>query len=221
MSNKASTPTTSNKAIEHFKEAVLEGRNWYIALLEAIGLWTETEETHNGRHYRYVIDGEAFDWLLLAERLCQEADDLLPEEEKASLLFRGQPPLELPVEEFKRLLGPAKYNQHLNYFYGVTIEGALQLAVQEEVRKERPLTGNEEERVGQEAFSRIYGASQTELLDRFRQQKGRPQGDTIGLTEQKEFAYWRFKHRLATSDKERVASDTKKALKYYKTTCRL
>ena len=208
-------PTTSNRAIEHFREAILSGRNWYIALLEAIGLWTEAEETHNGRHYRYLIDGEAFDWLLLAERLCQAMDGLLPEEEKTSLLFCGRPPVELPADDFERLIGPAKHRQHLNYFYGIIIEEALLLAVQDEVRKESTLAGSGEETISRETFRRIYDADQNELLNRFRQQKGYPQSDSIGLPEQKEFTYWLFKHRLASSDKARVASDTKKALRYY------
>ena len=61
------------KAVDELKAAIAGGKHWYIALLEAIGLWTTAEETHNGRLYRYLIAGEAFDWLLLAERLQQRS----------------------------------------------------------------------------------------------------------------------------------------------------
>ena len=76
-----------DQAIQHLKDAVAEGQNWYISLLEAIKLWVGTEEDYEDRHYRYLIDGEAFDWLLLAERLCREIDGFIPEKEKTNLLF--------------------------------------------------------------------------------------------------------------------------------------
>ncbi|GAI19828.1 unnamed protein product, partial [marine sediment metagenome] len=62
------TPLGDTEAIRHLEQAITGGKHWYIALLEAIGLWDTAEETHNGRAYGYLIAGEAFDWLLLAER---------------------------------------------------------------------------------------------------------------------------------------------------------
>ena len=79
----------ASEAIGHLKKAIAEGKHWYIALLEAIGLWELAEETHNGRNYRYLIDGEAFNWLLLAERLCEAINGSLPEEELALDSFGG------------------------------------------------------------------------------------------------------------------------------------
>ena len=201
------------EAIRHLEQAIIAGKHWYLALLEAIGLWTESEETYNGRHYRYLIDGEAFDWLLLAERLCAAIDDLVPEDEKLALLFQGRPPIRLTKERFKELIGGAKYRQYLNYFYGVTVEEALNLAVQEEVRKERRTSGyNNEHNLVSEVYQRIYGATKAILLKRFRREKSYPQLRSITLTELKEFTYWLFKYRLKHCDKARVASDTKKAL---------
>jgi hypothetical protein len=201
------------EAIRHLEQAIIAGKHWYLALLEAIGLWTESEETYNGRHYRYLIDGEAFDWLLLAERLCAAIDDLVPEDEKLALLFQGRPPIRLTKERFKELIGGAKYRQYLNYFYGVTVEEALNLAVQEEVRKERRTSGyNNEHNLVNEVYQRIYGATKAILLKRFRREKSYPQLRSITLTELKEFTYWLFKYRLKHCDKARVASDTKKAL---------
>ncbi|GAI96770.1 unnamed protein product, partial [marine sediment metagenome] len=127
------TPISDAGVIRYLEQAITGGKHWYIALLEAIGLWTVAEEVHNQRRYRYLIAGEAFDWLLLAERLCQAVDGLLPDNEKTALLFHGQPPLNLTVDRFKELIGGGKYHQYLNYFYGITVEEALILAVQEEV----------------------------------------------------------------------------------------
>jgi hypothetical protein len=205
------------EAIRRLKQAIMSGKHWYIALLEAIGLWTTGEETHNDRNYHYLIDGEAFDWLLLAERLCQSVDGLLPDDEMVGLLFHGKPPLELTNNEFKELIGSTKYRQHLNYFYGITTEEALIMAVREEVRKERWTLGlNKELDYDNEVYRRIYGATRTILLKRFRREKGYRQLKSISLAELKEFTYWLFKYRLKQCDKARVASDTKKALQQLK-----
>ncbi len=216
--NNQLTPAGNAEAIKHLERAIAEGKHWYLALLEAIGLCNTAKETLNGHTYNYLIDGEAFDWLLLAERLCQAVDGLLPDDEKTALLFHGEPPLNLPKEKFKELIGSTKYHQYLNYFYGVTVEEALVLAVEEEVRKERWSSGylREHDIIINEAYRRIYGATRAVLLRRFRQEKGYRQLKSISLTELKEFTYWLFKHRLKQSDKAKVASDTKKALDWLK-----
>jgi len=211
------TLIADNRAITHLKGAIAAGEHWYIALLEAIALWSSAEESYRGRRYRYLIDGEAFDWLLLAERLCREVESLLPEEEKLALLFHGQPPMKMSADRFKKLIGGGKYHQHLNYFYGVTVEEALLQAVQAEIRKERRISGyNNEPNLLNEAYRRIYGATRAILLKRFRREKRYPQLKSTSLPELKEFSYWLFKYRLRQCDKARVASDTKKALKRLK-----
>ena len=205
--------TGENESIRFLRQALIDGEHWYIALLRAIALWNKTEETHEERTYYYLIDGEAFDWLLLAERLCRTVDGLLPEDEKTTLLFHGKPPLEMTTEEFKELIGGTKYHQYLNYFYGITVEEALLLAVQEEVRKERRVSGYAAEQdTASEAYRRIYGSTMSDLLKNFRQDKNYPQRRSITITELKEFTYWLFKYRLKHCDKAKVASDTKKAL---------
>ncbi len=211
------TSTEDSQAIRHLKQAIAEGKHWYIALLEAIGLWDTTEETLDGRAYRYLIADEAFDWLLLAERMCQAVDGLLPDTEKTALLFYSKPPLNLPTDKFKELIGSAKYHQYLNYFYGITVEEALILAVEEEVRKERWVSGYCEEKDNtNDVYRRIYGATRTILLRRFRRDRNYPQLKSISTAELKEFTYWLFKHRLKQCDKAKVASDTKKALDWLK-----
>ena len=212
-----SNSTSDAAAIRHLKQAIADGKHWYTALLETMGLWTSAEEIHNERTCRYLIDGEAFDWLLLAERLCETVDGLLPEDEKNALLFYGKPPLSLSVSEVKELIGGSKYAQYLNYFYGVTVEGALLLAVQEEIDKERRVLGYRSKHEStDEAYQRIYNATRAALIKRFRQEKGYSQLKSITIIELKEFTYWLFKYRLKQCEKAKIASDTKKALGYLK-----
>jgi len=217
MTQTADGPLTQTaadrEAILHLREAVATGKNWYVALLEAIGLWGSAEELHDGRYYRYLIGGEAFDWLTLAERLCQEINGFVPENEKLDLLFAATPPIELPPGEFRQLIGDVKYRAYLNYLYGVVVEEALLSVVEEEVLKENGhLTLSLGLRIEQEAYRRIYDAEMTDLLTFFRGQKGYANGDSMTLTEKKEFHYWLFKYRVERSEKARVASDTRKAL---------
>lgn len=206
-----------NEVIRLLKQDVISGKNWYIAMLEAIGRWTKVEETVGDRTYRYLLGGEAFDWLLLAERLCQAVDGFIPENEKLKLLFYGKAPVNLSTEEFQTLIGESKYPQYLNFFYGVTVEEALLLSTQEEVRKERMTTVfRRPSDYEEEVYTRIYGSSKTVLLKQFRSSKGYPRTSSTNLSEMKEFTYWLFKYRLEHCDRSRVASDTKKAMEYLK-----
>lgn len=202
-----------NEAICFFRTQVVGGKHWYIALLEAIKQWQSPEEIIDGRVYRYILDQTALDWLLLAERICNAANGLVPEGEKSDLLLHNQPPLEITKEEFRSLIGEMRYNQYLNYFYGVTIERAIILAVQEEVRKERRLAGLAKEvDISGEAYLRVYGNTEENLLAKFRREKHYRRLKSIGLDELKEFTYWLFRFRVRYNEKPRVASDTKKAL---------
>jgi len=199
------------EAIEHLKRGIASGKHWFLALLEAIALWTSPEENYNGRHYQYLIGGEAFDWLLLAERLLKEVDSQVPEEEEKVALLFGQLPLPLSRREFRELVGEAKYKAYLNYFYGIIVEQALHLAVEQEVWKEQSYNPKY---YLQDVCVRIYGLSEEELLFRFRQEKGHPQTESMSLTEYQEFIYWLFNYRVMNLDKARLASDTKKALAF-------
>jgi len=201
------------QAIQQLRSAIAEGKNWYVALLEAIRLWTSPEEDYAGRHHHYLIDNEAFDWLVLAERLCEELDGLIPEREQTDLLFFDIPPIELSKDEFKNLIGASKYQAHLNYLYGILVEKFLILAVTDEIRKRKSVLGlNSDNGIVDEAHQRIYGLTQKELLKQFREERHYPHLRSIGLSEFNEFTYWLFKYRTRNCDKSRVASDTKKAL---------
>jgi hypothetical protein len=217
MTQTADSPLTQTgadrEAILHLREAISTGKNWYMALLEAIGLWGSPEELHDGRYYRYLIGGEAFDWLSLADRLCQEIDGLVPEGQKLDLLFAATPPIDLSPGGFRQLIGDVKYRAYLNYLYGVVVEEALISVVEEEVLKENGhLTLILGQRIEQEAYRRIYEAEMFDLLTLFRDQRRYANGDSISLTEKKEFTYWLFKYRVEHSEKAKVASDTRKAL---------
>jgi hypothetical protein len=213
--NDQELPPVSNAemAIRHFQAELASGKHWYLALLESIGLWTDETEIVDGRGYQYLIEGEAFDWLLLAERLCDTVEGLVPDQPKNDLLFHGKPPLPLEADQYKNLMGEAKYHKYLNFFYGVTVEEALVQAIREEVRKERRLNfwnsnmGEEEE-----VFSRVYDEPYSTLLKQFRKEKHYHLLSNSNLTERKQFTYWCFKHRLKTCEKARVASDTQKGL---------
>jgi len=206
-------PTEDTEAIQGLKHAIGEGRNWYVALLGAIRLWCSPEEDYCGQHRQYLIDNEAFDWLALAERLCEDLDGLIPEEELTNLLFSGVPPINLSKDEFKKLIGAPKYQAHLNYFYGILVEEFLILAVTDEIRKRKRVLGsNNDKGVIDEVYQRIYGAPQPTLLKQFRKERHYPQLRSTSLSELNEFTYWLFKYRIKTRDKSRVASDTKKAL---------
>ena len=187
------------------------GRNWYLALLDSIRFWKSPEENYNGEIYKYLIGGEAFDWLRLAERLCEEIRDYVPQEEMMNLLFYDRPPVEIPEEEFKRMLGPSKYQAYLNYLYGVLIEQALILATIYELRKGRLSPLNADDEVDR-AYRKIYRAGQPELLEMFQKEMKYPRRVSLTVTEIKEFTYWLFKYRVKKSEKPKVASDTKKAL---------
>jgi len=205
--------TRDTQAIQRLKSAIAEGKNWYVAVLEAICLWHSSEEDYGGRHYQYLVDNEAFDWLVLAERLCAELDGLIPEKERANLLFFGIPPIELSKDEFKNIIGDFKYQAHLNYFYGILVERFLILAVTEEIRKKKRVLGlNNDNGLVDEVHQRIYGATQFALLKQFRKERHYPQLRSIRLSELNEFTYWLFKYRIKRRDKSCVASDTKKAL---------
>ncbi len=215
--NNETLPPVSNSVavINHFRESLISGTHWYIALLESIKLWTDESELIQGQDYQYLIEGEAFDWLLLAERLCDSVDGLIPEKEKYALLFQNQPPLPLNPIEFKDLIGQCKYHQYLNYFYGVTVEEALIQAVREEVRKERSANGLSYRRDEEnEIFLRVYGETEPDLLKQFRREKRYQRTASANLTQMKEFIYWRFKFRVKSAEKARVASDTHKALQW-------
>ena len=202
-----------SQVLAQLRKSVDEGCPWADALVQAIGFWPAPSESHNGRRFNYFIAGEAFDWLLLAERLCESIEGAVPRQEKEDLLFKGRFPPSFDRSCFKDLLGIEKYRGYLNFYYGVTVEEALQLATELDVVKRHASNGAvyKHDQID-EAFLKIYGSPMGELLQAFRIETGSPSRRTLSLHESKEFTYWLFKYRLKNSDKARTASDTRKGL---------
>ena len=166
----------SARIIAELKRAVAAGEtHWFFALMQAVREWPLAEERIGDREYGYLIGGEAFDWLLLAERLCDEIEDTIPEDEREALLFHGRLPEDVDENDVERLLG-AKHRAHLNFVYGVRVEEALQLAVAAEVHKERFASRVWENGQGDdEVFHRLYGATRADLIAEFRLSQQQPQ----------------------------------------------
>jgi hypothetical protein len=203
----------STTAIKHLKDSLTEGGDWPTCLLESMALWTSPEDTYRGRRQTYFIAGEAFDWMLLAERMCNYVRNLIPQKERDSLLFNGQFPDYFDATSIKHLLGVEKYRGFLNFFYGITVEEALLLATELEVQKRYESNGLFYiEDHADEAFSEVYEKSMNELLRFFRQSNNYSSRNTMNVSEAKEFTYWLFKYRIGNSDKAKIASDTKKGL---------
>jgi hypothetical protein len=235
----ASSPSLKAEAqsiVFELKRTVAAGEtHWFLALMQAVRDWPLPEERIGERSYRYLVGGEAFDWLLLAERLCDEIEGLIPDDEREALLFHGQLPEEVDENDVERLLG-AKHRAHLNFTYGVRVEEALQLAVAEEVQKERSASRIwENGSAADEVFHRLYGNTRAELLAEFRgrlhettEKTPRPahpevskeaadnghisNDDEISLSDLTEFTYWLFRRRVNGSEPARVASDTRKGV---------
>lgn len=211
----ALTATDSSAIITEIKLKIEGGENWFIALLAGIGRWEVPEEDFADEHYLYLIGGEAFDWLQLAERIMSEIGGLIPDAEKEALLFKGLAPIQLSAREFRELIGITKYRAYLNYLYGVLIEDTLQMAVEEEVRKESVSRGMlNESQVFFRAFEKIYGKTWDTMLTLFTAADKIKNVQSMSVTERKAFIYWLFKYRFLNADKARVASDTKKGLNY-------
>ena len=185
--------------------------SWFFAMMAAIREWSVPEETMDLRTYRYLISGEAFDWLLLAERLCDALGDLLPADDVEALLFHSRPPVELTEDDWKTLLG-AKYRPHLNFVYGVHVESALLHSAQEAAYKEHQSRVWENGHADDEAFQGVYGKPRSELLCEFWTENGREETDGMSLTDVNEFTYWLFRYRVRNADPARVASDTRKGM---------
>ncbi len=214
-SNSTTTGSDSrHAAVGHLKAALAEGRDWPDALLEAMAFWTAPEEVRGGRTYSYLIAGEAFDWLLLAERLLDETRKAVPQDELETLLFEGKFPDRFDTERIPELLGGDKYRGFLNYYYGVTVEEALQLACELELRKRDASNGvRYRTAYSEQAFPLIYRKSREELLCMFRETETVDPEAISSMAEHRAFTYWLFKYRWANSDKARIASDTTKGLR--------
>ena len=195
-----------------FLAALADGESWYPALLDVIARWVEPEEEAGGVTYYYLIGGEAFDWLRLAERLIEAAGPLAPRDEAERLLFHGEPPDGGDEASFARAIGAQKHRAHLNFQYGVVVEEALLLAAELELQKARPVNGALEEPADVQAYERVYGKPLAELMQLYRSDTGSRLGERVRQSDWHAFTYWCSKYRFKMGEPARVASDTRKAL---------
>jgi hypothetical protein len=203
----------ANDALLRFRQALLGGQNWFEALLDAVGEWRAPVEYVSGRRFQYVYHGEAFDWLLLAERLLEAVPGLVPADDADALVYEGRWPFDIDDDEFARRIGPVKHRAHLNYLYGVLVEEALQLAVEEEIHKEhRCQPWQNTARVQEIMFERVYGFEHEDLFAKYYEETGIMLRGDVDYGDWKAFTYWLFKLRLKRQDKARVASDTRRGL---------
>ena len=80
-------PLEPKEAIYTLINRIESGENWYTALLGVINRWSVPYEEIDGITYHYLIDGEAFNWLLLAQRLLDEVLTIAPNNEIEQLLL--------------------------------------------------------------------------------------------------------------------------------------
>lgn len=202
-----------DEVVFRMRQAVAGGQHWFEAVLDAVKAWRQPSEMVGDRAYQYLLLGEAFDWLLLGERLLDEMPDLVPSHETDALIFENRWPLELDDAQFAARIGQSKHSAHLNYMYGVLVEEALQLSIEEEIHKEnRNRPWGQDPRVDETMFERVYGKARIELFALYYEETGTFLRGDIVLAEWKSFTYWLFKQRLKRQDKARVASDTRKGL---------
>ena len=201
------------QAIEAFRRSVERREPWYPALLDVISRWVAPEEVVDGVRLRYLLAGEAFDWLLLAQRLVETLPEgSLPTFELEELLIFGRAPDHSTEEDFAQAIGPQKHRAHLNFQYGVITEELLLLAVEEEIRKEGRIVHAGLDVPEVAAYERVYGKDLDELRMLYLEDSGQRVRDQMPVSGLQQFTYWLSKYRLRAIDPARVASDTRKAL---------
>ncbi len=150
-------------AISRLKSSIGSAESdWKFTVLEAIADWPLANEDVGGETFEYLIGGEAFNWRLLAQRLLGECGSVIPDETlwewlSDSVLFAG---FEEP--DFMRAVGVDKFRAHLSYFYGVTVEQSLLVAVEEEVTHQRVGSGRQlSDGSLERAYALLYDPSNT------------------------------------------------------------
>ena len=166
-------PTLEQEILGQLKQDLAASRHPGESLLLACSKWSLSAEMVNGVYYEYVLAQEAFDLISLMNRLAIDCKGLIPAKDLSDAVFADEYELVSSGENLRGLLGPVKYNQYLNYFYGVLLEEILIFAIEDEVRK--MYTSNGFRNVAREtdiALTRLYGASERTLLDRYCQELG-------------------------------------------------
>jgi len=227
ISNKSAHSTNSTYASWVFgQEDVLLGyldnyplndpKDWQISILKKIARWPLPKKQTNSKRSNYLIFGEALDWKLLAENIsmkeCGKVSDKLQ-----SWLDLSDPIGGFNELQFKRYVGLEKYRAILSFFYGVTIERALVIDIQENLFKRLIANGKHPNEIFcNELYVELYGKTQNELWTDFiaaTEKNNGLKGRDHFLIEDNIFTYWLFKLRMSFSEPEKLASDTRRGLK--------
>ena len=195
-------------------------KDWKITVLEAIAVWPLANEQIDGEQFDYLIGGEAFDWRLLAKRLLSECGAVVKDETWWNWLSEPFPFGGFDETEFMRAVGVDKFRGHLSYFYGVTVEQALLLSVEDEIIHSRIASGRQlNDRSLGASYTKLYGNTRQQLWEVFKSEQGvrpardgRRHKDEHTLGSEDAFTYWLFKLRMKRSDPAKIASDTRKGL---------
>jgi hypothetical protein len=205
-------PLSPAQGVESFRRALERGEEWYPALLSVIARWSHPREEIDDVAYHYLIAGEAFDWLLLAQRLLDEALDLVPASEVERLLLFGIAPEGADEDSFEAAIGAQKYSAHLNFQYGVVIEELLLLSVEQEFQKAGRLVGTGQAMPDVAVYEHVYGKSLDELMVLYRSEADCLLVSPVSQKDWQTFTYWCSKYRVRTGEPARIASDTRKAV---------
>lgn len=221
LESSKTTTQEARAAISRLKSDIgSAGNDWKLTVLEAIADWPLANEDVEGEKFEYLIGGEAFNWRLLAQRLLGECGSVIPDETLWEWL--SDPVLFAGFEEpdFMRAVGVDKFRAHLSYFYGVTVEQSLLVAVEEEVTHRRVGNGRQlSDGSLERAYELLYGNTREQLWGDFKLEfgvhaarEGWRHRDEHSLASEEAFTYWLFKLRMEKSDPAKIASDTRKGL---------
>ena len=211
-------PILSNspkELISVLRDSIKQGIPWPQALIQTMAAWSLPNETFKGIKYIYLIDGECFNMLLLAERLILELKDLISTTDIENLLFKSEFPHDFDLSTLKHEIGITKYRGHVNFFYGVVVEEILQYTIENEVEKRFYSNGiGEIKNPDDETFKQLYKSKYDDLYTQFCIDTSRIKNKRFYFNEYIQFTYWLFKYRVTISDGAKIASDTKKALRH-------
>ncbi len=210
-------PLGPEAAINKFITMLENGSPWYPTLLHVISRWTAPDEMLNGKRKVYLIDGEAFDWLALAERLIISAEHLIPKDEAERLVLFGIAPALSRTEEdeiaFETAIGASKYRAFLNYQYGVIVEQLVLAAAEEKLIKNASLFAPIQRPYADErAFKEVYGVPFQKLRSQYRGATDRLLPEQASRSQYEHFLYWLSKYRIRHLEPARIASDTRRAM---------
>ena len=215
ISQKSIPSNSPDKLIHNLRFSIKNGIYWPQALLQAIGSWSLPHETFKGREYIYLIHGECFDMLLLAERLLVELQDLISSSDIENLLFKSEFPIDFDLTTLKSEIGITKYRGHVNFYYGVIVEEILQYTVEQEIEKRLYSIGiGEIKNPNDKTFEQLYKSTFNNLYIKFCSDTSKSKSQKSYFDDYIIFTYWLFKYRVNISDGAKIASDTQKALRH-------